>query len=167
MDYLQQFVNLRRPNSDPELFAIGLALRYVRTLIRHGGSDMRRPDDDSALHPHHLEAFLARAMETPWKDRRIAQEWHRLQLFLPQLKEAWERGKTLFQEDLDRAKGQGYLDYFLMVDFAVDCYAYLSASRAYPDSPSLRDWAINGYMLVWREHFLKDQEGEDHMEGSF
>jgi len=160
MDYLQQFVDLRRPDSDPELFAIGLALRYVRTLIQNGGSDMRRPDDDSALHPHHLEAFLARAMETPWKDRRIAQEWRRLQSFLPSLKEAWERGKTLFQEDLDRAKGQEYLDYFSMIDFAVDCYAYLSASRAYPDNPALRDWAINGYMLVWREHFLKDQEEE-------
>ena len=96
MDYLQELIDLRRLDNDPELFAIALALRHVRVLIQHGGSDRRRPDDDSALQPHHLEVFLARAMETPWKDRRMAQEWRRLQLFLPRLKETWERGKTLF-----------------------------------------------------------------------
>lgn len=156
MDYLQQFIDLRRPNSDPELFAIALALRHIRALIQHGGSDTRRPGDDSALHPHHLEAFLARAVERMWKDKRMAQEWRRLQLLLPLLKEAWERGETLFLEDLDQAKGKEYLDYFSMIDIAVDGYAYLSASRAYPDNPELRDWAINGYMLLWRQHFLTD-----------
>ncbi len=100
MDSLQQCTDLRRPDSDPELFAIALALCHIRALIRHGGSDMSRPDDDSALHPHHLEAFLARTVERMWKDIRMAQEWRRLQLVLPRL-EAWERGKTLFQEDLD------------------------------------------------------------------
>jgi hypothetical protein len=165
MDYLQQLIDLRRLDNDPELFAIALALRHVRVLIQHGGSDRRRPDDDSALHPHHLEAFLARAMETPWKDRRIAQEWRRLQLFLPRRKEAWERGKTLFQENLDRAKNDHEnLEYFSMIDFAVDGYAYLSASRAYPDTPALQNRAINGSMLMWRKHFLKDQEGEDSTE---
>ena len=157
MDYLQQFIDLRRAESDPELFAIALALRYIRMLIQHGGSDMRRPDDDSALHPHHLvEAFLARAIERAWKNQHMAQEWRRLQLLLPRLKEAWERGKTLFQEDLDQAKDKDYMDYFSMIDFAVDCYASASASRAFPDNPALRDWAINGYMLLWRQHFLAD-----------
>lgn len=166
MDYLQQLVDLRCPDSDPEMFGIALALRHLRALIQHGGSDMRRPDDDSALHPHHLETFLARAVETPWKDRRIAQEWRRLQLLLPRLKEAWEKGKTLFQEDLDRAKSdQENLEYFSMTDFAIDGFASLSASRAYPDIPVLQNWAINGSMLMWREHFLKDQEqGEDSTE---
>jgi len=158
MDYLQQCIDLRRPDSEPELFAIALALRHIRVLIQHGGSDMRRPDDDSALHPHHLEAFLARAVERTWKDQCMAQEWRRLQLFLPRLKEAWERGKTLFQEDLDQAKGKEYLDYFSIIDFAVDGYAYLSASRVYPDNPALRDWAINGYMLLWRQHFLIEED---------
>jgi hypothetical protein len=69
-----------------------------------GGSDRRRPDNDSALHPHRLELFPALADEMPWKDRRMAQEWCRLQLLLPRLKEARERGTILFQEDLDRAK---------------------------------------------------------------
>jgi len=63
MDHLQQCTDLRRPESDPTLFAIALALRYIRAPIQHGENDMRRPDADSALHPHHLEAFLARAVE--------------------------------------------------------------------------------------------------------
>lgn len=95
----------------------------------------------------------------------MAQEWHRLQLFLPGLKEAWERGKALFQADLDQAKGKEYMDNIFMIDFAVDGYAYLSASRVYPDNLALRDWAINGYMLMWW-HFLKDQEEEERTEGS-
>jgi hypothetical protein len=37
--------------------------------------------------------------------------------------------------------------------------------RVYPDHPALRDWAINGFMLAWREHFLKDQEGEERAQG--
>jgi hypothetical protein len=71
----------------------------------------------------------------------------------------WEKGQTLFQEDLHRAKGdQEYLEYFSMIDFAVDCYAfaYASASFAFPDNPALKDWAINGYMLLWRQHFLTE-----------
>ncbi len=165
MDYLQQLIDLRRLDNDPELFATAMALRHIRVLIQHGGSDRRCPDDDSALQPPHLEVFLARAMETPWKDRRMAQEWRRLQLFLPRLKEACERGKTLFQEDLDRAKSDHEnLEYFSMIDFAVDGYAYLSASRAHLDTPALQNRAINGYMLAWREHFLKDQEEEDSTE---
>lgn len=157
MDYLQQFIDLRRPDSDPELFAIALAFHRIQVLIQHGGSDMRRPDDDSALHPHHLEAFLARAVERTWKDQRVAQEWRRIQQVLPQVKGAWEKGESLFQEDLDRAKSdREYLEYFSMIDFVVDCYVYASASRAFPDNPMLRDWAINGYMLLWRQHFLTE-----------
>src|SRR6266487_738491 len=67
-------------------------------------------------------------------------------------KEAWERGKTLFQEDLGQAKGKEHMDYFSMIDFAVDGYACLSASRIYSDNPTLRDWAFNGYRLMWRWH---------------
>ena len=162
MDDLQQLIDLRRLDSDPELFAIALALRHMRVLIQHGGSDMRRPDDDSALHPHHLEAFLARAVGTLWKDRRMAQEWRRLQLLLPRLKEAWERGKTLFQEELDQAKSdQESMEYLSQIDFAVDSYAYVAALNTYPRDEALQNWVINGYMLAWRKHFLKDQEGED------
>ncbi len=167
MDSLQQCTDLRRPESDQELFAIALALGHIRALIQRGGSDMRYPDDDSALHPHHLEPFLARAVERTWKGKRMAQKWHRLQLFFPRLKGAWKRSITLFQEDLDQAKGKEYIEYFSMIEFAVDCYAEVLASRVCPDNTMLRDWAINGYMLAWRGHFLKDQEGEERTEGVY
>src|SRR5260221_13643380 len=104
MDYLQQFIDLHRHDLDPEVLATALALRYIRGLINHGGSDIGLPDSDTALFPHHLEIFLAHAIDSPWKDKRFAQEWRRLQQIVPLLKEAWEKGQTLFQEDLDLAK---------------------------------------------------------------
>ena len=159
MDYLQQSIDLRRQDIEPEIFTIALAVRYIRELINHGGSDMRRPDLESALPPEHLESFLARAVEIPWKDARLTQEWRKLQQVLPRVREAWEKGQSLFQEALERVKSdQKSMEYFSMIDFAVDRYAEVAASRIYPDHPALRDWAINGYMLMWREHFLKDQE---------
>ena len=168
MDYLQQCLDLRRQDIEPERFALALAVRYIRGLISHGGSDMGRPDLDSALHPEHLESFFARAAEVAWKDSRLAQEWRKLQQIIPRVKEAWEKGQQLFREALEQAKSdQESMEYFSTIDFAVDCYAEVAASRVYPDQPALRDWAINGYMLAWREHFLKDREGEERMEGSF
>jgi hypothetical protein len=160
VDYLQRCIDLRRQDIEPEIFTISLAVRYIRELINHGGSDMRRPDLESALHPEHLESFLARAVEIPWKDSRLAQEWRKLQRAFPRVGEAWEKGQRLFQEALERTKSdQKSMQYFSMIDFAVDCYAEVAASRIYPDHPALRTWAINGYMLACREHFLKDQEG--------
>jgi len=47
----------------------------------------------------------------------MGQEWHRLLLFLPRRKEAWERDKALIQEDLDQGKGKEYMGYFSMIDF--------------------------------------------------
>ena len=168
MDYLQQCIDLRRQDIEPELFTVALAVRYICELINHGGSDMRRPDLASALHPENLEQFLARAIEITWKDAHLAQEWPELQLVLPRVREAWEKGQSLFQEALERAKSdQKSMEYFSMIDFAVDCYAEVSASRAYPGNSALRDWAINGYMMAWREHFLKDQEEVDYIEGGF
>ena len=140
MDYLQQCLDLRRQDIEPEIFAIALAVRYVRELINHGGSDMRRPDHESAMHPEHLESFLARAVEIAWKDARLAQEWRKLQQVLPRVREAWEKGQMLFREDLERVKGdQENMEYFLMIDFAVDCYAEVAASRVYHDQPALRN----------------------------
>ena len=162
MESLQRFIDIRCPDNDPELFAIALAILHIRGLIDYGGSDIGRPDDDSALDPNHLDSFITHAVEMTWQNNRFAQEWRHMQQMLPQVKEAWERGQTLFQEALDRAKSdQEDMEYFSMIDFAVDCYAYVSASRVYPDNSGLRDWAINGYMRLWRGHFLNDQEGED------
>jgi len=165
VDYLQQCTDLRRLGVDPELFAKALAVRYVHQLITFGGSEIRHPDLESALHPEHLESFLARAVGIAWNDVRIAQEWLVLQQVLPLAREAWEKGQSLFQEALEQAKSnQESLEYLSMIDFAVDGYANMSASRAYPDNPVLQNWAINGYMLAWREHFLKNQDGEGFIE---
>ena|SRR5947209_5413273 len=159
MDYLRQFVDLHRQDIEPEVFALALALRSISGLIYHGGSDVSRPDLESALHPDHLQSFLARAVEITWKDAGLAQEWRKLQQVLPRVREAWEKGQSLFREALERTKSdQKSVEYFSMIDFAVDCYAGVAAFGVYPDHPALRDWAINGYMVAWREHFLKDQE---------
>ena len=165
MNYLQQCLDLRQQNIEPEKFAIALAIRYIRRLIKHGGSDMRRPDLESALQPEHLESLLTRAAEIPWKDARLAQEWSQLRRVLPQVKEAWEKGQRLFQEALERAKSdQESMGYLSQIDFAADSYAYIAALNTYPRDEALQNWAINGYMLAWREHFLKDQEGGDSIE---
>jgi hypothetical protein len=120
---------------------------------------MRRPDLESALPLEYLESFLGHAVEIPWKDAHLAQEWRKLQQVLPRVREAWEKGQSLFQEALERAKSdQQSLAYFSMIDFAVDCYAKVAASRVYPDHPTIRNWAINGYMLAWRRHFLIEEE---------
>ena len=168
MDYLQQYIDLRRQDIEPEIFTIALAVRYIRELINHGGSDMRRPDLESALPLEHIESFRARAVEIPWKDAHLALEWRKLQQALPRVREALEKGQSLFQEALELAKSdQKSLQYFSIIDFAVDCNAKVAASRVYPDHPALRNCAINGYMLAWREHFLKDQEEVDYIEGGF
>jgi hypothetical protein len=126
---------------------------------------MRRPDLESALRPEHLESFLARTLETAWKDARIVQEWRKLQQILPPVRAAWEKGQSLFQEELEQAKCDPKgLEYLSMIDFAVDGYASITAARVYPDNPVLQNWAINRYMLAWREYFLKDQEGLDPTE---
>ena len=167
MDDLQQFIDLHHQDSDPALFATSLALRHIRHLINHGGCEIGRSDFDSALHPHHLEAFLSRALDRPWKEKRCAQEWRRLQQVLPRLQEAWEKGQILFQEDLEQVKSdQESLEYFSMIDFAVDCYAYVSSCRIYPDNPTLCNWAMNGYMLAWRRYFLEEDESEEEQEES-
>jgi hypothetical protein len=162
VDYLQQYIDLRRQDIDPEIFAIALAVRYIRELINQGGSNMRCPDFESALHPEQLKSFLARAIEITWKDAGLAQEWRRLQQILPRVREAWEKGQSLFQEAFERAKSdQKSMEYFSMIDFAVDCYAYVSASHVYPDNSILLNWTINGYILLWRGHFLKYLVGEN------
>jgi hypothetical protein len=140
MESFQGFIDLRCPDNDPELFAIAQAIRHMRWLIDNGGSDIGRQDDDSALYQHHLEVFINRAVEITWKNRYLAQEWRRLQQLLPQVKEAWERGQTFFQEVCTGAKSDKKdMKYFSIIDFAFDCYAEVAASRAYPDQPALRN----------------------------
>lgn len=109
----------------------------------------------------HFLSTITRAVERTWKNRRCAQEWRRV-LQIPHIKEAWESGQILFQDALDRAKsGHEDMEYFSMIEFATVCYADVFASRVYPGNTMLRNLAINGYMLAWRGHFLKDLDGEE------
>jgi hypothetical protein len=159
MDYLQQCLDLRQQDIEPERFALALAVRYIRGLISYGGSDMRRPDLESALHPEHLESFLAHAVAIGWKDARLAREWRKLQRVSPQVREAWEKGQRLFQEALERAKNdQNSMEYLSQIDFAADSYAYIAALNTYPRDEALQNWVINGYMLAWRRYFLEMEE---------
>ncbi len=136
MDYLQQCSDFHRQDIEPEIFTIALAVHYIRELINHGGSDMRCPDLESALPPGHLESFRARAVEIAWKDARLAQEWRKLQQVLPRVREAWEKGQSLFQEALAWAKSdQKSMEYFSMIDFAVDCYSEVAPLASIPITP--------------------------------
>jgi hypothetical protein len=160
-DHLQ-FLDLRRADTDPDVFAAALAVHYVRRLLTSGGSVFAHPEDASALHPQHLAPFLARAVEMAKKAHRFEHEWLRLRRVMPRIQLAWEEGQALFQEDLARVlANQEEIEYFAMIDFAVSCYASVTAHKSYPDDKTLQHWVINGYMLAWRQHFLNDLEGED------
>jgi hypothetical protein len=160
-DHLQ-FLDLRRADTDPDVFAAALAVHYVRRLLTSGGSVFAHPEDAGAAHPQHLAPFLARAVEMAKKAHRFEHEWLRLQRVMPRIQLAWEEGQALFQQDLARATAnQEEMEYLSMIDFAVDCYAYVAARKSHPDDRTLQNWVINGYMLAWRGHFLKDLEGED------
>jgi hypothetical protein len=93
---------------------------------------------------------------------KTEQEWKRLQRLLPGVKLAWEKGQAFFQDDLTRATtSPEEMEYLSLFDFAIDCYAYISAKNTYPHNPVLQAWGINGYMQAWRRHFLAESERED------
>jgi hypothetical protein len=73
---------------------------------------------------------------------------------------AWEKDQDLFQQqDLARATtNQEEMEYLSLIDSAVDCYAYISTRNAYSENSALRAWAMNGYMVAWRRHFLAEEE---------
>jgi hypothetical protein len=152
---IEYYMNLDRADLDLEIFAAALAVQHVSSLIANGGSRSGWPD----LPPHCLEAFLSRAVETAQKTKYFEREWRKLQHIFPHMKEAWEKGQTFFQKDLIRIAGSPEeMEYLSTIDFAVDCYAYVSASNAYPANRTLQAWAINGYMLVWKQHFLNEED---------
>ncbi len=158
-DHLQHYLDLRRSDIEPEWFAAAVAVQYIRRLIAAGGGSVERPDEEEALSPHHLQAFLARAVETAHMTRRFEQEWRQLLRMVPQIQAAWERGQALFQEDLSRAKANlEEMEYLSMIDFAEDCYAAVDARRTYPHDPVQQAWATSAYMLAWWQHFLAEED---------
>jgi shikimate kinase len=158
-DDLHYSLDLRRTDLDPELIAAAVAVHSMRRLIAAGGGSVERPDEEEALSPHHLEAFLVRAVETAKRTRRFEQEWRRMHQLVPQIQVAWERGQVLFQEDLARAMtNPEEMEYLSMIDFAEDCYAEVRARRTYPHDPVQQAWATSGYMLAWWQHFLAEED---------
>ncbi len=159
---LQDYFDLRRNDLDLELFGAALAVQHIYTLIVNGGNEFSRPDWDSTLHPHHLQSFLKNAVESARKTRRFEREWQSFQRIFPRMESAWEKGQDLFQRDLARAAtSQEKMEYLSQIDFAVDFYATISAVKTYPSNQALQAWAINGYMLAWRQHFLTEEEVGD------
>jgi len=165
-DSLERYIDLRRADIDPELFAAALAVQHVCRLIAQGGSRFGRAGDEDALHPDDLEVFLTRAMETAHKPWHFEWEWRELHQMIPGITLAWEQGQVLFQEALTHAMSdEEQLGYLSEIDFAVDCFAFVSARNTYPQNWALQAWLINGYMLAWRQHFLNDQKEEDLTQG--
>jgi hypothetical protein len=158
-DDLQRCLDLRRADSDPGLFAAAVAVHSIRSLIAAGGGSVGRLDEEEALAPHHLEAFLARAVESAHKAGRFEQEWRRLHRLMPQIQAAWERGQALFQEDLTRATiDSEEMEYLCHIDLAEDRYAAVNARKTYPHDRLLQAWTTKGYMLAWWQHFLAEDE---------
>ena len=152
---IEEYTDLQREDIDPELFGAALAVQYIRKLLSHGGSEYGRAGDEDALQPEQLEAFIVHAIENAKKTKRFEQAWRRLHSVCPQIQRAWERGQIHFQEDIVRVtNNQEEMEYLSMIDFAVDCYAYVTARNTYPDNRALQAWLINGYILAWRKHFL-------------
>jgi hypothetical protein len=155
---LQHALDLRRADLDPELFAAAVAVQYIRRLIVAGGGRGEEPDKE-ALHPHHLEEFLARTVEMAHTTSRFEQEWRQLHRMVPQIQAAWERGQGLFQEDLTRAAANPEeIECLSMIDFAESCYATVDARKAYPHERVLQAWTISGYMLAWWKHFSASED---------
>jgi len=55
----------------------------VRDVMRR--SRVEQPDEEEAFSPHHLETFLARAVEIAHKTKSFEQEWRRLHRLVPQI----------------------------------------------------------------------------------
>jgi len=100
MEHLQQFIDLRRAEIDPEMFAAALAICHISKLIASGGISIGRPDLESALPSQLLEVFLLRAIATAQKTRHFEQEWRSLQQAIPGIKIAWEHRQSHFKETL-------------------------------------------------------------------
>jgi hypothetical protein len=156
-EIVQQILDLRQPNIDLERFAAALVVQHIRVLIVSGGSSFGRPDLDEALRPEHHEAFVERAVIYAQQTHHFEQEWLWLQVWLLDVRAAWEQGRAAFQLDLGRASAnQEEMNSLSVIDFASGSYAVAAAQLAYRYDQALRKWLINGYMVAWRQHFLED-----------
>ena len=156
---LHYYLDLCRADLDPEQFAAALAVHYIHRLIAAGGVSFERLDEKEVLPPHHLLAFLARAVEAAHMTRRFEQEWRQLLRMVPQIQAAWERGQALLQEDVVRATANSEeMEYLSMIDVAESCYAIVDARKTYPHDRVLQSWATSGYMVAWWQHFSASED---------
>jgi len=155
MNHLKHLLDLPQADIDPEVFANALVVQQVSSLISSGGGSIGRPYLESALQPQQLEGFLDCAANAAQKTGRFEREWRELQQAFPHIEAAWQKGQSLFREDLDHAIGDSKeMGILSQVDFAADLYAFVSTFDIYFDNNSaLQNWAINGYMVAWRKHF--------------
>jgi len=144
----------RTEDSGSEECANDLIFQYMSNLIKNGGGSRGRPYLESTLQPEQLEGLLVRAVEMAQNTGCFEQEWHDLQQAFPRMKYAWQKGQLLFQEDLARADGDAKEMNLLSQEyFAADLFAFVSTSFLYFDNATIHNWAINGYMVAWRQHF--------------
>ena len=154
MNQLRHLLDLPQVEINPEVFANALVVEHVSSLIDSGGGGIGRPYLESALRPQQLEVFLACAVETAQKTQCLEHEWRELQQAFAYITYAWQKGQSLFREDLARAIDDSKeMEILSQVDFAADLYAYVSTFALYFDNPAFQNWAINGYMVAWRRHF--------------
>jgi len=150
---LRHLLDLPQADIDPEVFADTLVIEHVSNLISSGGGRVGQPYLTSALRPQQLEVFLARAVVAQ-QTGRLEHEWRTLQQAFPDMKAAWQKGQSLFQDDLACAMDNARDMRILSQDYlAVDVYAFVSTFALYFDNAAFQNWAINGYMVAWRQHF--------------
>ena len=156
MNLLRHLLDLPLADIDPEVFADALVVQHIGTLISSGGGSIGRPYLELALKPQQLEIFLARAVETAQKTQCLEHEWRELQQASAYITHAWEKGQSLFREDLTLANGDSKeMEILSQECFAVDLYAFVSTFALYYDNSTFQNWAINGYMVAWRRHFSR------------
>ena len=156
MNQLRHLLDLPLAKIDPEVFADTRVVEHISTLISSGGGSIGQPYLESALKPQQLEVFLARAVETAQKTQCLEHEWRELQQAFAYITYAWEKGQSLFREDLTLVNSDSKEMAILSQEcFAVDLYAFVSTFALYFDNSAFQNWAINGYMMAWRQHFSK------------
>ena len=127
---LHHALDLRRADLDPERMACALAVQHIRRLIATGGTGAHLLDEDEALTPLHLDAFLVRPGETSHVTRRFEEDWHQVHQLIPQIQADWERGHALFQEDLVRATSDPEeMEYLSHNDVALASDAAIGAQK--------------------------------------
>lgn len=141
-----------------------------RKLVRSLQAFVVQPEEVQAKFVSFEEFFVAKGAETFALPALVAVFWivagykmaKSVSTSVPHMKKAWDQGQALFRQSLARAMSDPeQMEYLSMTDFAVDCYAEVAAKNTYPHDQTLQNWAMNGYMLAWRQHFFLDDDNSE------